>query len=90
MWKDILGYLVRRSGWYKEGSWSDASDRLAGAVWLQKFPLQSCLCPAMHKVFLVLALGVLLIEMRLGSEARTPPYGVKLCGREFIRAVIFT
>uniref|UniRef100_A0A8D2L8X0 Uncharacterized protein n=1 Tax=Varanus komodoensis TaxID=61221 RepID=A0A8D2L8X0_VARKO len=26
----------------------------------------------------------------LASEARTPPYGVKLCGREFIRAVIFT
>uniref|UniRef100_A0A674K6E2 Relaxin-3 n=1 Tax=Terrapene triunguis TaxID=2587831 RepID=A0A674K6E2_9SAUR len=26
----------------------------------------------------------------LGAEGRNPPYGVKLCGREFIRAVIFT
>ncbi|KAM6148367.1 relaxin-3 [Erethizon dorsatum] len=25
-----------------------------------------------------------------GAEARAAPYGVKLCGREFIRAVIFT
>ncbi|XP_062975190.1 relaxin-3 [Elgaria multicarinata webbii] len=44
----------------------------------------------MHKLLLALTLGVLLSEMRLASEARTPPYGVKLCGREFIRAVIFT
>nr|XP_060616886.1 relaxin-3 [Anolis sagrei ordinatus] len=44
----------------------------------------------MHKFLFALVLGVLLLEMRLGSEARTPPYGVKLCGREFIRAVIFT
>ncbi|XP_053153535.1 relaxin-3 [Hemicordylus capensis] len=44
----------------------------------------------MYKLLLALALGVLLSEMRLESEARTPPYGVKLCGREFIRAVIFT
>ncbi|XP_066468792.1 relaxin-3 [Tiliqua scincoides] len=44
----------------------------------------------MHKLLLVLAFGMLLSEMRLASEARTPPYGVKLCGREFIRAVIFT
>ncbi|XP_020654412.3 relaxin-3 [Pogona vitticeps] len=44
----------------------------------------------MHKVLLALAFALLLSEMRLESEARTPPYGVKLCGREFIRAVIFT
>uniref|UniRef100_A0A8C5XQ06 Relaxin-3 n=1 Tax=Microcebus murinus TaxID=30608 RepID=A0A8C5XQ06_MICMU len=25
-----------------------------------------------------------------GAQARAAPYGVKLCGREFIRAVIFT
>ncbi|XP_077185942.1 relaxin-3 [Paroedura picta] len=46
--------------------------------------------PAMHKLLLALVLGLLWSEMRPGSEARTPPYGVKLCGREFIRAVIFT
>lgn len=57
-------------------------------LWVSGF--LTCLCPAMHKLLLVLALGVLLSEMRLASEARTPPYGVKLCGREFIRAVIFT
>uniref|UniRef100_A0A8C6YHT2 Relaxin 3 n=1 Tax=Naja naja TaxID=35670 RepID=A0A8C6YHT2_NAJNA len=39
---------------------------------------------------LVLVLGVLLSEKWLVTEARTPHYGVKLCGREFIRAVIFT
>uniref|UniRef100_A0A8D0DUF7 Relaxin-3 n=1 Tax=Salvator merianae TaxID=96440 RepID=A0A8D0DUF7_SALMN len=44
----------------------------------------------MAKFLFALALGVLLSEMKLVSEARTPPYGVKLCGREFIRAVIFT
>ncbi|XP_070592240.1 relaxin-3 [Erythrolamprus reginae] len=44
----------------------------------------------MPKFLLALVLGVLLSERWLGSEARTPPYGVKLCGREFIRAVIFT
>ncbi|KAL8164532.1 UNVERIFIED_CONTAM: hypothetical protein K2H54_053043 [Gekko kuhli] len=44
----------------------------------------------MHRLLLALALGVLWSETRPGSEARTPPYGVKLCGREFIRAVIFT
>uniref|UniRef100_A0A670KJ44 Relaxin-3 n=1 Tax=Podarcis muralis TaxID=64176 RepID=A0A670KJ44_PODMU len=41
-------------------------------------------------ILLAMVLGVLLSELRLPSEARTPPYGVKLCGREFIRAVIFT
>ncbi|XP_026567347.1 relaxin-3 [Pseudonaja textilis] len=45
---------------------------------------------AMPKFLLALVLGVLLSEKWLVSEARTPPYGVKLCGREFIRAVIFT
>nr|XP_028568273.1 relaxin-3-like [Podarcis muralis] len=44
----------------------------------------------MPKILLAMVLGVLLSELRLPSEARTPPYGVKLCGREFIRAVIFT
>ncbi|XP_058026427.1 relaxin-3 isoform X1 [Ahaetulla prasina] len=44
----------------------------------------------MPKFLLALVLGVLLSEKWLVSEARTPTYGVKLCGREFIRAVIFT
>ncbi|KAM6469986.1 relaxin-3 [Liasis olivaceus] len=44
----------------------------------------------MHKFLLALVLGVLLSEKWPVSEARTPHYGVKLCGREFIRAVIFT
>ncbi|XP_061044725.1 relaxin-3 [Eubalaena glacialis] len=37
---------------------------------------------------LLLAMGVLAGE--LWTEAQAAPYGVKLCGREFIRAVIFT
>ncbi|KAG6930332.1 relaxin-3, partial [Chelydra serpentina] len=45
---------------------------------------------AMQKLLLVLAFGTLLSALRLGAEGRNPPYGVKLCGREFIRAVIFT
>uniref|UniRef100_A0A452GTH3 Relaxin-3 n=1 Tax=Gopherus agassizii TaxID=38772 RepID=A0A452GTH3_9SAUR len=44
----------------------------------------------MQKLLLALAFGTLLSELRLGAESRNPPYGVKLCGREFIRAVIFT
>uniref|UniRef100_A0A8C3IIC6 Relaxin-3 n=1 Tax=Chrysemys picta bellii TaxID=8478 RepID=A0A8C3IIC6_CHRPI len=44
----------------------------------------------MQKLLLALAFGMLLSEPRLGAEGRNPPYGVKLCGREFIRAVIFT
>uniref|UniRef100_K7GEF0 Relaxin-3 n=1 Tax=Pelodiscus sinensis TaxID=13735 RepID=K7GEF0_PELSI len=45
---------------------------------------------AMPKLLLALAFGTLLWELRLGALGRNPPYGVKLCGREFIRAVIFT
>ncbi|XP_008047382.1 relaxin-3 [Carlito syrichta] len=37
---------------------------------------------------LLLALWVLAKEPE--AEARVAPYGVKLCGREFIRAVVFT
>ncbi|CAM2109816.1 relaxin-3 [Caretta caretta] len=44
----------------------------------------------MQKLLLALAFGLLFSELRLGAEGRNPPYGVKLCGREFIRAVIFT
>ncbi|XP_062965067.1 relaxin-3 [Cynocephalus volans] len=39
---------------------------------------------------LLLAVWVLAGELGLGAEARAAPYGVKLCGREFIRAVVFT
>ncbi|XP_006161071.1 LOW QUALITY PROTEIN: relaxin-3 [Tupaia chinensis] len=40
----------------------------------------------------LLTLWVLAGDLRWGPgpEARPAPYGVKLCGREFIRAVIFT
>ncbi|XP_074835586.1 relaxin-3 [Carettochelys insculpta] len=44
----------------------------------------------MPKLLLALAFGVLLSVLRPGAEGRNPSYGVKLCGREFIRAVIFT
>uniref|UniRef100_A0A452DPQ2 Relaxin-3 n=1 Tax=Capra hircus TaxID=9925 RepID=A0A452DPQ2_CAPHI len=43
-----------------------------------------------HLVLLLLALGVLAGELLPRTEAQATPYGVKLCGREFIRAVIFT
>ncbi|XP_057566403.1 relaxin-3 isoform X2 [Hippopotamus amphibius kiboko] len=41
-------------------------------------------------LLLLLAVGVLAGELWPRTEARAAPYGVKLCGREFIRAVIFT
>ncbi|KAM4798155.1 relaxin-3 [Urocitellus parryii] len=41
-------------------------------------------------LLLLLALAVLAGQLWLVAEARAAPYGVKLCGREFIRAVIFT
>ncbi|XP_004458087.2 relaxin-3 [Dasypus novemcinctus] len=41
-------------------------------------------------LLLLLASWVLAGELWLGTDARAGPYGVKLCGREFIRAVIFT
>ncbi|KAJ7317397.1 hypothetical protein JRQ81_003559 [Phrynocephalus forsythii] len=88
------------SGWYKErGSHQEKqpADRSCAAAGVHPPPTHThtpflpCLHPAMHKLLLSLALALLLSsEMRLESEARTPPYGVKLCGREFIRAVIFT
>nr|XP_006206277.2 relaxin-3 [Vicugna pacos] len=45
---------------------------------------------AKRPLLLLLAVWVLAGELWLRTEARTAPYGVKLCGREFIRAVIFT
>ncbi|VCW63781.1 unnamed protein product, partial [Gulo gulo] len=44
-------------------------------------------CPLL---LLLLTVWVLAGELWLMPEARASPYGVKLCGREFIRAVIFT
>ncbi|KAM6217888.1 relaxin-3 [Rhynchocyon petersi] len=41
------------------------------------------------RTLLLLAVWVLAGELWLQAEARAAPYGVKLCGREFIRAVIF-
>ncbi|XP_037361886.1 relaxin-3 [Talpa occidentalis] len=43
-------------------------------------------CP----LLLLLVVWVLAGELWLRAESRATPYGVKLCGREFIRAVIFT
>ncbi|XP_053442689.1 relaxin-3 [Nycticebus coucang] len=45
---------------------------------------------AKRTLLLLLAVGVLAGELWLVAQARAAPYGVKLCGREFIRAVIFT
>ncbi|XP_002761869.3 relaxin-3 [Callithrix jacchus] len=45
---------------------------------------------ARYRLLLLLAMWVLTGELWPGTEARAAPYGVKLCGREFIRAVIFT
>ncbi|XP_054572826.1 relaxin-3 [Eptesicus fuscus] len=45
---------------------------------------------AKHSLLLLLAVWVLAGGLWLEAEARGAPYGVKLCGREFIRAVIFT
>lgn len=45
---------------------------------------------AKYPLLLLLAVWVLAGGLWLGAEARAAPYGVKLCGREFIRAVIFT
>ncbi|XP_008853644.1 relaxin-3 [Nannospalax galili] len=39
---------------------------------------------------LLLAAWALIVVLGLQAEARPGSYGVKLCGREFIRAVIFT
>ncbi|XP_006900838.1 PREDICTED: relaxin-3 [Elephantulus edwardii] len=44
---------------------------------------------AKRTLLLLLAVWVLAGELWLQAEARAAPYGVKLCGREFIRAVIF-
>ncbi|XP_029774642.1 relaxin-3 [Suricata suricatta] len=44
---------------------------------------------AKRSLLLLLAVWVLAGELWLSAEARAP-YGVRLCGREFIRAVIFT
>lgn len=41
-------------------------------------------------LLLLLAGWLLAGQLWLGAGARAAPYGVKLCGREFIRAVIFT
>ncbi|XP_072925657.1 relaxin-3a isoform X1 [Hemitrygon akajei] len=45
---------------------------------------------AMQKFWFTLAVWLLMPESQLEAEARNPGLGVKLCGREFIRAVIFT
>ncbi|XP_051897806.1 relaxin-3-like [Pristis pectinata] len=44
----------------------------------------------MQKLWFTLAVWLLIPDSQLEVEARNPSLGVKLCGREFIRAVIFT
>ncbi|XP_055520246.1 relaxin-3a [Leucoraja erinacea] len=44
----------------------------------------------MQKLWFTLAVWLLSPGSQLEAEARNPSLGVKLCGREFIRAVIFT
>uniref|UniRef100_UPI00398E4D1A relaxin-3a n=1 Tax=Pristiophorus japonicus TaxID=55135 RepID=UPI00398E4D1A len=44
----------------------------------------------MQKLWFTLAVWLLISEFPLEGEARNAALGVKLCGREFIRAVIFT
>lgn len=53
-------------------------------------PRRRLLSMAKFTLPLLLALVVLAGQLWLVAEARAAPYGVKLCGREFIRAVIFT
>ncbi|XP_069779041.1 relaxin-3a [Narcine bancroftii] len=44
----------------------------------------------MQKLWFTLAVWLLIPNTQLEAVARNPSLGVKLCGREFIRAVIFT
>ncbi|XP_067876936.1 relaxin-3-like [Heterodontus francisci] len=44
----------------------------------------------MQKLWFTLTVWLFISEFQLKSDARNPVLGVKLCGREFIRAVIFT
>ncbi|XP_034290301.1 relaxin-3 [Pantherophis guttatus] len=86
----MAGKMLISTWRYKRDS---ATQKLAkGSCAVAGNPIPVCLAElsAMPKFLLALMLGVLLSEKWLVSEARTPPYGVKLCGREFIRAVIFT
>ncbi|XP_059495939.1 relaxin-3-like [Stegostoma tigrinum] len=44
----------------------------------------------MQRFWFILALWLVISEFQLEANAHKPVLGVKLCGREFIRAVIFT
>ncbi|XP_038640923.1 relaxin-3a [Scyliorhinus canicula] len=44
----------------------------------------------MQRFWFTLALWLFISELQVAADARNPVLGVKLCGREFIRAVIFT
>ncbi|XP_072347410.1 relaxin-3-like [Scyliorhinus torazame] len=44
----------------------------------------------MQRFAFTLALWIFTSEFQTAADARNPVLGVKLCGREFIRAVIFT
>nr|XP_003413382.2 relaxin-3 [Loxodonta africana] len=85
-WTQGVG-VVRR---YKWGAWSQQSHHsrklLAKPSPASGVPLSSMV---KRTRLLLLAVWVLAGELWLQAEARAAPYGVKLCGREFIRAVIF-
>lgn len=44
----------------------------------------------MKAVLLTLGLFIAIVHLAQGTDGHSSFYGVKLCGREFIRAVIFT
>ncbi|XP_072458247.1 relaxin-3 [Notamacropus eugenii] len=71
----------------EKGSWTRHHRALApGQVFLLSSPY---IWSTMPKAVLLLVLWALLGDLP-AAEGRTSPYAVKLCGREFIRAVIFT
>lgn len=79
-------------GVYKWGARRQQRHRLPGRL-RRCAPASQVFLSSMAKrslLLLLLAVWVLAGELWLSTEARTSPYGVKLCGREFIRAVIFT
>lgn len=88
--KGQVASLVRKIG-QREGlrsslyKWGDRGGA-ERATWSQA----SQLSMATLRLLLLLASWALLGTLQLQADARPAPYVVKLCGREFIRAVIFT
>jgi hypothetical protein len=82
-----------RSASFKQGRGATEYKRVTEGIGDAKHPCVpgvSVGTMAKCTLWLLLALWFLAGELWPAAEARTVPYGVKLCGREFIRAVIFT